>query len=45
MLIPLGLGVALGSRVFRHIEEARFKKIVLLLLLLVAIAGMIKSLR
>lgn len=44
MLIPLGLGVAVGSRVFRHIEEGRFKKIVLLLLLIVALAGMIKSL-
>ena len=44
MLIPLGLGVALGSRVFRRIEEARFKQLVLLLLLLVASAGLVKSL-
>ena len=44
MLVPLGLGVALGSRVFRHIEEARFKIMVLLLLLLVAVTGIVKSL-
>ena len=44
MLPVLALGVMLGSRFFRGLNEARFKKIVLVLLLAVAGAGLLKAL-
>ena len=44
MLPVLALGVMLGSRFFRGLDEARFKKIVLVLLLAVAGAGLLKAL-
>lgn len=44
MLPPLALGVALGSRFFRGLDEEKFKKLVLLLLLAVAGAGLLKAL-
>jgi uncharacterized membrane protein YfcA len=44
MLPVLALGVALGSRFFRGLDEAKFRKMVLVLLLAVAAAGLVKSL-
>ena len=44
MLPVLALGVMLGSRFFRGLDEARFKNIVLVLLLAVAGAGLLKAL-
>ena len=43
MLPVLALGVALGSRFFRGLDEARFRQIVLSLLLAVAAAGLLKA--
>lgn len=43
MLPVLALGVALGSRFFRRLDEAKFKKLVLVLLLGVASAGLLKA--
>ena len=44
MLPVLAIGVALGSHFFRGLDEAKFRKIVLLLLLAVATAGLVKAL-
>ena len=44
MLPVLYLGVALGSRFFRGLDEAHFRKIVLVLLMAVAAVGLVKSL-
>ena len=44
MLPPLALGVALGSRFFRGLEEEKFKKMVLVFLLFVAGVGLLKAL-
>ena len=44
MLPVLGVGVALGSRFFRGLDEAKCRKIVLVLLLAVAAVGLVKSL-
>lgn len=44
MLPVLYLGVALGNRFFRGLDEAKFRKIVLVLLLAVAAAGLVKAL-
>ena len=44
MLPVLGVGVALGSHFFRGLDEAKFRKIVLVLLLAVATAGLLKAL-
>jgi NADH-quinone oxidoreductase subunit E len=43
MLPTLALGVALGSRFFRSLDEAKFKRLVLVLLLAVASAGLAKA--
>ena len=43
MLPVLALGVALGSRFFRDLDEAKFKKLVLMLLLAVACTGLAKA--
>lgn len=43
MLPVLALGVMLGSRFFRGLDEAKFKKFVLVLLLAVAAAGLVKA--
>lgn len=43
MLPVLALGVALGSRFFRGLDEAKFKKLVLVLLIAVACAGLAKA--
>ena len=43
MLPVLALGVALGSRFFRSLDEAKFKKLVLVLLMAVASAGLLKA--
>ena len=44
MLPVVGIGVALGSHFFRGLDEAKFRKIVLMLLLAVASAGLVKAL-
>ena len=44
MLPVLYLGVALGSRFFRGLDDAKFRKMVLLLLMAVAAVGLLKSL-
>jgi uncharacterized membrane protein YfcA len=44
MLPVLAVGVALGSRFFRGLDETKFRKMVLTLLLAVAAAGLMKSL-
>ena len=43
MLPVLGLGVMLGSRFFRGLDEAKFRKIVLVLLLIIAAVGFVKA--
>lgn len=43
MLPVLGLGVMLGSRFFRGLDEAKFKKLVLTLLLIIAAVGFVKA--
>ena len=43
MLPVLAVGVALGSRFFRGIDEARFKRLVMLLLLVAASVGLFKA--
>lgn len=43
MLPVLALGVMLGSRFFRGLDEARFRKMVLTLLVFIAAAGLVKA--
>ena len=41
VLLPcVALGIWLGARWFRHVDEARFRRVVLALLLLMALAGL-----
>lgn len=44
MLPCVGLGIWLGSRWFRRVDEARFRRVVLALLLLISLAGLLPSL-
>ena len=44
-LLPcVGLGIWLGSRWFRRVDEVRFRRVVLALLLLISLAGLLPSL-
>ena len=40
----VGLGIWLGSRWFRRVDEVRFRRVVLALLLLISLAGLLPSL-
>jgi uncharacterized membrane protein YfcA len=42
-LVPLVAGLALGSRIFQRIDPVSFRRIVLLLLAALAIAGLLRS--
>ena len=44
MLPCVGLGIWLGSRWFRRVDEVRFRRVVLALLLLISLAGLLPSL-
>lgn len=41
--VPLGLGMAVGSRWFARVDERRFRKCVLGLLMAIAVAGLLRS--
>lgn len=43
-LVPLGVGMTLGSRLIRHLDEGRFRRIVLLLLLAITSVAFAQSL-
>jgi uncharacterized membrane protein YfcA len=42
-LLPLLIGIVVGSRLFVNVDEASFRRHVLILLMVLSIAGLIRS--
>jgi uncharacterized membrane protein YfcA len=44
LLLPLVLGITLGNRQFVHADPAAFRRVVLVVLMLLALSGLVRAL-